>query len=262
MVDNLYYIIFLFTIFACYGSFLNSFSYRLINNKNLWTSRSYCPKCYKTISFYDLIPIFSWIFLKAKCRACKNSISILYPFIEILSAIVFTALILFIDSRYWLSYFIVLTSLIIVIRTDFETMLISTITTLLPIPIAFISSYFGFIPISLYESIIGSLFGYFSLFLVAKIYTFITNQKKNIIGNGDFDLLALIGAFMGFNGVILSIFLGSILSTISFLIIILNDIKNIKNIREYKLPFGPWLSLGAILYLFFQNQIINFLYIN
>lgn len=261
MVDVLFVILLLF-IFACYGSFLNSFAYRLINDKNLWTSRSYCPQCYKTISFYDLIPIISWLILKAKCRHCKNKISILYPFIEILSAFVFTALILFIDPQYWFSYFIFFSSLLIIIRTDFEVMLISSATTLLPIPAAFILAYFGSLQIKIINSLFGALFGYFVLFIIVKIYALLTRQKRELMGSGDFDLLALIGSFTGILGIITSVFLGSILAIIYFIIILLKDYllnkTKLINIREYKVPFGPWLSIGAILYLFFDKFFLSF----
>lgn len=248
-------ILFLIIIFACYGSFLNSFAYRLINNKSLLTKRSYCPHCYKTIKFYDLIPIVSFFLLRAKCRNCKKKISILYPIIEILSSLIFTSLILFINPKYWFSYFIFFSSLIIIIRTDFETMLISLYTTLYLVPIAFLLSYFNFTELTFTESFIGAIFGYFFVLILVKIYSLFINRKREMIGFGDLDLLSLIGSFSGINGVINSLFLGSFLSIIAFIFIsIFNKIDNLEDLRNYKIRFGPWLSISSILYIFFKQD--------
>lgn len=247
----------LFLIFACYGSFLNSLAYRIINEKYLFTPRSYCPKCYKVINFYDLIPIISWFILKAKCRNCKNPISVLYPLIEVLSGVVFTFLLMLVDSRYWISYFLLFSALIIIIRTDLETMLISSYTTLFLIPVGFILSYFNLLKISLYQSILGAICGYFFLFLIDKIFYYL--KKQHGLGEGDFEILSLIGAFAGLSGAWFSLLFGSLTGSLIFLIIFLKEYFlsnfNISKFKNYKIPFGPFLALASIIYILMQNYL-------
>lgn len=128
-------------------------------------------------------------------------------------------------------------------------MLISRLCTLYLIPVAFIFSYFGLLPITLQQSIWGAILGYFSLWAVAKI--FYLARKKKGMGEGDFELLATIGAFLGPIGVWFSIMLASIFGTLVGLILIIAY----KYKQDAKIPFGPFLAFGAIIYIFAQNYL-------
>lgn len=244
-------IIILIILFLCFGSFLNCVGFRLIHNYSILKPRSFCPNCKTTIEWYDLIPVISWFILFGKCRSCHKTISVLYPLIEIITAIVFTLLYLYIPSQYWLSYSMFFTALIITIRTDAETMLISRYTTIFLIPIGFLFAYTNLLFINLSQSILGVIFGYFILWFIAKIFFLI--KKVEGIGEGDFELLATIGAFTGPIGVWLSLSLGAFLGSCLGIILLIKGKS-----RTTQIPFGPWLALGAIIYVFVQKYLILF----
>lgn len=241
---------FLLTVFfLCYGSFLNTIAYRIINGQNFIYARSFCPSCKKTIAWYDLIPLFSWIFLKGKCRTCKNSISFLYPLIEILTAIIFILMVLFIKTKLWPIYTIFFTSLIITIRTDLEYMLISQFFTIYILPIAFFASFFNLVDITFTQSLIGAIFGYLILLIINKIY--LNLKGRSGIGEGDFELLAMIGGFTGIFGMWYSLFFGALLGTL-FSILLLIQRKSLTT----KIPFAPFLCFGSIIFIFLKKFLL------
>lgn len=211
---------------------------------------SFCPHCKASITWYDLIPVVSWILLKGKCRTCKLSISFIYPLIEIVTSILFTLTFFTIPIKYWVSYFIFFTALIIIIRTDLEFMLISRITTLYLIPFAFIFSVLNLIDISIYQSILGTFFGYFILWSISKIYFLLRGTIG--IGQGDFELLGTIGGFIGISGAWYSLFIGSLIGSLFGIFLILTGSSS-----KAKIPFGPCLSFGAILFSLLKFFILN-----
>lgn len=231
-------------------------AFRLVHDVNLFRKYSFCPKCNKNILWYDNIPILSWIFLKGKCRACKNSISFLYLFIELISLIIFSLLFYKFSLPYLISYFLFFSALIITIRTDIETMLISRYVTLFLIPTAFMLCLFNLLPISITQSIAGCIFAYFLLTIVSKTFTFFT--KKNGMGQGDIDLLAFIGSFTGIYGAWITLLIGSILGSIFGIgLLLLNKLN-----RSKKIPFGPFLASAAILYVLYQEQLMFLIFPN
>lgn len=255
----------LFIIFACWGSFLNVVAYRSITDKPFFQKRSTCNFCNKIIAWYDNIPILSWFLLKGKCRNCKKNISFLYPLIELTSAIVFTSLffhifnfagIYFFNKNLIISffaYFIFFSALIVATRTDLQDLVIPQIFSIYLVSVGFIFSYLGFLEIGIYQSLLGAIFGYAILWGVAKLFKLIA--KKDGLGVGDMELLALIGAFLGPLGIWISLLVGSVtglfLATIYLLVIK-------KNIRA-QIPFGPFLALGAVIYFFFKEYFLLFL---
>ncbi len=129
-------------------------------------------------------------------------------------------------------------------------MLLSRLTTLYLVIPAYMLAYFDLLEISLESSIIGSAFAYISLWSIAKIFHLV--RKKHGLGEGDFELLAAIGAFTGISGAWHSLFIGSLTGSIFGIILILKN----KNNFSAKIPFGPWLSFGAILYVFLKDFIV------
>lgn len=235
-----------------WGSFLNVVAFRLIQNQSIIVPRSYCVHCKGSIAWYDNIPVVSWVLLRGSCRMCHAPISYLYPFIEIITAISFIALYLTVDQTYFFAYLIFISLLVITTRTDLEYMLIIPELCLYPAVVAFALSYVGLLPINLLQSITGAVIGYFSLWSIAKIYYIVTG--KHGLGDGDFDLFALIGAFTGINGLITSLLLaswsGSIIG-IAYLAITKSQINT-------RIPFAPFLALGALIYVYFQDIIHQF----
>jgi leader peptidase (prepilin peptidase)/N-methyltransferase len=230
-------------IFLCWGSFLNVVAYRLIKGGSLF-SCSRCPHCRKNLLWYDLIPIISWLALDGHCRFCKKPISWLYPFIELITAASCTLLLYKIDSHYFFAYFLLTTALIIVVRTDLEFMLIPRLCSLYLIPVGFFLSVTKQLPISPVESICGALMGYLVLACVSYLYTKRTGNAG--MGEGDPELLAGIGAFVGVTGIWYTLLIGSLTATIYALLIMLVQ----KATAQTKIPFGPFLALGAFSALF------------
>lgn len=229
-------------------------AYRLINQTSMFYLRSFCTHCHKNIAFYDLIPVLSWFILSGKCRYCKKKISVLYPIIELFTLIVLTLLFAIVPEEYILSYFLFFSALIITTRSDLEYFLISRYATLYLIPVAFILSYFNFLPVNLVESIAGAIFGYSVLWTIATIFSKYTG--KNGVGQGDLELLAMIGSFVGILGVWISLCIGSIIgSLIGITILLFRPNKN-----QLILPFGPFLSLGAIIYVLFGDNLLKLIY--
>ena len=241
------WIILLFITFLCWGSFLNVVGYRLIRNYTLM-GRSYCPHCKQQLAWYDTIPLVSWFILWGRCRNCRNVINKLYPFIEILTAILLTLMVLYLEPRYWVGYGTFISALIVTIRTDFEKMLISRYMTWGLIPLAFGLSTFKFLPISISESILGAVFGYTILWIIARVFYAIRNIEG--MGDGDIDLLAMIGAFTGILGAWSTLLLGSFFGVIASLVQMVIS----KRVRV-KIAFGPWLAAGALIYIFLQDHI-------
>ncbi|MCF7799476.1 prepilin peptidase [Candidatus Babeliales bacterium] len=259
----LIFLILISYIFLCWGSFLNVVAYRSITDISFWQKRSICPNCKKVIFWYDNIPIVSWIILKAKCRNCKIQISWLYPFIEILTTVIMTALFCKIfnfnlqnnlvfnfylqDILNFFAYFIFFSVLIIATRTDLQDLVIPQIFSIYLVPIGLIFSYFNLIKISFLQSILGAIFGYLILWITAKLFKYFA--QKEGLGVGDMELLALIGAFLGPIGVWATLLLGSVIGLIIGIFYILIT----KQDKSVMIPFGPFLALGATIYFFFEN---------
>jgi len=235
-------VIALIPFFLCWGSFLNVVAYRLIHTVSFIVPRLYCPHCRHTLAWYDLIPVISWLLLKGTCRYCKQSITFLYPFIELLTVLILSLLVLYSEPDYLFSYFLFFSALIVTIASDLRTMLISRYVSLFLVPLGFLLSAFNMLPITLPESIAGALMGFGLLYLIGKIFFGITHKEG--MGQGDIDLLAFIGSFVGPYGCWMTLLLGSLAGSIIGILYSLIA----KPGKYFKIPFGPFLALGAILF--------------
>ncbi len=250
-IDKLLYFM-IFMLGACLGSFYNVCIYRIPKKISIVTPGSSCPFCHKKIPFYFNIPVFSYFMLLGKCKYCKHPFSPRYPIIEGLTG--FILLFLFIKFGYssiTLFWFSFISILIIISFIDIDYQIIPDIFSL-PGIIIFATSPLFIPQISFQDSILGILLGGGSLYAIALIYYFI--KKINGMGGGDIKLLAMIGGAIGWQGVIFTIFIGSLTGTIAGIIIMISS-----RIIDTKLriPFGPYLSLGAIIYIFFGHELIR-----
>jgi len=177
----------------------------------------------------------------------------MYPFIELFTACVFTLLFLYIEPSYWLGYATFFSALIVTMRTDIETLLISRYVTVVLIPLALVFSLAGLLPLTLYESILGTVFGYIVLWAVAHL--FLLARNKEGIGEGDFELLAMIGAFTGATGVWMTLFIGAFIGSCFGVPLILAGAPA----ESTKIPFGSCLALAGIIYVFLQQVLIAYL---
>ncbi|MBW2568718.1 MAG: prepilin peptidase [Deltaproteobacteria bacterium] len=243
-------IIFIFGM--CAGSFANVYIYRFpLSQSIINPARSFCPNCKAIIRFYDNIPVLSYLWLKARCRHCNQSIPFRYPLVEIIcgSFALFTFL-KFGFSFECLIYFLFITSLIIITFIDIDHQIIPDIITLPGIPISFLAS-FALPSLTYKDSLLGLLAGGGSLLIVGWTYSLI--KKAEGMGGGDIKLMAMIGAILGWKGVLFTIFIASVTGTLVGIIIIIRTQKDMK----VPIPFGPFLSAGAIAYIFFGPDLIT-----
>ena len=242
------FIVFLFG--AIVGSFLNVCIYRLPREKSIVFPRSFCPSCEKSIKFYDNIPILSYLYLMGKCRHCGARISLRYPVVEFITASLFLLLFRQFGISVELPVNMLFVSLLIVISfIDFDFQIIPDILSLGGIVAGFLLSLvrtdFGIL-----DAIYGIFLGGGILFAIAYGYQLIT--KREGMGGGDIKLLGMIGAFCGIKGVLFSLMAGSLIGTIVGIPLMLIKGKDTK----YAIPFGPFLSLGALLFVFLGDRII------
>jgi len=163
-----------------------------------------------------------------------------------------TLLYLRIENTYFLGYFVLFSALIVTIRSDLETMLISRWVTIALVPVGIVMSFTDTIPIAPLNSMMGAASGYLSLWFVGTLFYLVT--RKEGLGQGDLDLLACIGAFTGIVGVWMTVLLGSLFGSIIGTAVL---IYKGKFQRYMKLPFGPFLALGAITYVLFQGPLLR-----
>lgn len=241
--------LFSFLFGLCLGSFLNVCIYRIPLNRSVISPPSSCPSCGEKIRFYDNIPVISFILLAGRCRHCKTALTWRYPLVEILTG--FLSLYLFIrfglHSQYflWLLFSISLLTLSFI---DLEHKILPDVLTLPGIVIGFVVS---FLPWGLdwMDSLIGLLAGGGSLYLVAWGYERITGREG--MGGGDIKLLAMIGAWLGWKSLPLVVLMSSLSGAIIGGFVIILGRKG----ARAQIPFGPFLSLGALAYLFFGPAI-------
>lgn len=235
----------------CIGSFLNVCIYRLPLGQSVASPPSSCPNCNTRIRWYDNIPVISYLMLKGRCRGCQAPISIRYPMVELLTGLAALA----VAMRFGLTlssliYFFFIAALLVITFIDIDHRIIPDIISIPGIPMGFIASFF--LPdLQWTASALGILLGGGLLLCIAWGYRMLTG--KDGMGGGDIKLLAMIGAFMGWQGVLFTIMSASFLGTAVGLALMIRAGKGMK----LAIPFGPFLALGAICYLFFGPAIIN-----
>ena len=240
----------IFIFGLCIGSFLNVCIYRLPASKSIVHPRSMCSNCGTLIAAYDNIPVLSYLWLKGRCRHCQIKISLRYPIVELLGGLLALGTFLkFGLTLEALIYYLFCAALLIVTFIDIDHRIIPNVITLPGIPICFAAS-FALPTITYKEALLGILIGGGSLFLVAWIYSLIT--KKEGMGGGDIKLLAMMGAIVGWQGVLFTIFVASLVGTLAGLAVILQS----RNGMKMAVPFGPFLSIGSITYIFFGTPLI------
>jgi len=251
MAPIVIFYIFAFIFGAVVGSFLNVCICRLPKNESIVFPPSHCPTCDYRIPWYDNVPIISYLILRGKCRSCNSRISIQYPLVELVTAL----LTLFLFMRFgptfvFLVLFLFCSAMVVVTFIDLEHQIIPDVISLPGIVAGFIFSFF--IPqIGWLNSLIGIVVGGGSLWLVASGYELLT--KKEGMGGGDIKLLAMMGAFFGWKAIPFIIFVSSLVGSVIGVTVMLIRKKDAK----LAIPFGPFLALGAVLYIFFGSQLIH-----
>jgi leader peptidase (prepilin peptidase)/N-methyltransferase len=263
--------IFAFLFGAIMGSFLNVCIFRIPAGISLISPSSRCPQCKITIKAYDNIPILSYFLLGGKCRNCGAPISARYPLVETMVALFSTFLMLkFGLSPSFFIYFILISSLVVVSFIDLDHRIIPDKISLPGIILGFLVSFVkpveghndflvlfvfktvrGALNMATLDSLLGICIGGGLLYAVAVLFYWAT--KKEGMGGGDIKLLAMIGAFLGWSSTVFTILVSSLLGSIVGVAIMVAKGADSK----YAIPFGPFLSMGAVFYLFFGREIIR-----
>jgi leader peptidase (prepilin peptidase)/N-methyltransferase len=243
--------LFVFLLGSILGSFLNVCIYRLPKKESILSPPSHCPHCGEPIRFYDNIPILSYLLLGGKCRHCKKHISLRYPVVEGLSGLL--SLALFIKYSLTAQFLLLLlfaAALIIITFIDLDYQIIPDIISIPGIFLGIGASFF--IPtMSWFESLFGILIGGGFLLLVAIGYKWLTGREG--MGGGDIKLLAMVGAWLGWKAIPFILFSSSL---IGVLIGGGTGLMKKRGLRS-RIPFGPFLSISSIIYIFFGPEIIS-----
>jgi leader peptidase (prepilin peptidase) / N-methyltransferase len=256
-----------FVLGGLIGSFLNVCVHRMPLGLSVVKPRSRCPKCENSLAWYDNIPVMSWLILGAKCRNCKEPISWQYPLVEAITAVLFYLVFL----KFGLTiatpvYMLMAASLVLVTFIDLTDWTIPNEITFPGMPLGVVCAVVammvpdtGLMLDKPLMAIVGLFLGGGVLYALDMISLLVL--KKRGMGFGDVKLLAMLGAFFGPAGVFMIIMISSFFgSIIGVTMIVINNGKETdvgeKNIGHY-LPFGPYIVLGGLVYMFVGPQIID-----
>lgn len=241
------------------GSFLNVCIYRLPRGESIISPPSYCPHCHKGIPWFCNIPLLSYVCLRGRCRFCKKAISFRYFAVELITALLFISLF----NHFGLTAIFIIMSLLtagLIVATfiDWQHKLIPDLITLPGLAIGLLASFvFPELQrtqihlLGLGKSLLGVLVGGGAIYAIGVLGKAIF--KKESMGGGDVTLLAMVGAFIGWEKVLLAFFVAPLFGSIVGIIL------KLKDKREY-IPYGPFLSLAAVISIFWGDEIINRLF--
>lgn len=208
---------------------------------NLAVPGSHCPQCQHPLSWYELIPVASWLWQKGRCRHCGARIAALYPLVECLTAVLFAA-------AFWrfgatalaLAAMLLMAALIALAVIDLRTMLLPDVITQPLLWSGLLVNWSGHGLTPLHDAVAGAVAGYGVLWLVATSYQLL--RGKEGMGQGDFKLLAALGAWLGWQALPGIILVASLLGVVVGLLLIVTRRLH----HEAPLPFGPCLALGGV----------------
>ena len=250
-------LIFVIILGALWGSFANVCIIRIPQGKGVVVGRSFCVKCNKKIQWFDNIPIISYLLLKFKCRNCKTKISFQYFLVETISLINFLVLYLIFGISLTSLFLIILSVVFLIIFfIDLKHYIIPNSLTYSMMILGFIKSFVPNLdPIfpNFLNSLIGGLLGYGIIWSI--IYFYRQFKKKEGMGLGDAKLFAVIGFWFGWISIPFVVFLSSIIALLSVLPDLLRSTKKLSS----QIPFGPFIILGTIFYLVFQDNFVKLL---
>jgi len=243
--------VYMFVIGSIIGSFLNVCIHRIPLRQSIVSPRSRCPKCEAKIQWYYNIPIFSYFWLRGKCANCGEQISPVYPFVELLTAVLFLLLYVYFGiSALFFIYAYFACSVIILMFVDYYHRLLPAVITFPSIVIGFATSFVN--PyIGPRDSGLGILVGAGVLTIVYFFFKWV--RKKEGLGDGDIVMLAMVGAFLGWQNVLLVLFFSSLLgSLVGFIFIFF-----LKKGADFMYPYGTFIGAAALPAMFWGEIIWN-----
>jgi leader peptidase (prepilin peptidase) / N-methyltransferase len=261
-------LIFLLGIFV--GSFLNVLADRLPRDESVVKGRSHCEKCEKTLKWHDLIPLFSFLQLRGKCRYCHSPLSFCYPIVELTTGVLFTVTFMFVSSNFQflilnfnsifnfkflisLAYCLFIVSCLIVVF--FADLKYGIIPDKIIFPAIAIALIFNFQFLIFNEfSIFNSLMSAVGACLFFLILALIKIRGRNAMGFGDVKFAFLMGLILGFPNIVVALYIAFLTGAIVGIILI---VWRRKKVFGTSIPFGPFLVLGTFLALFWGNAIFQ-----
>jgi leader peptidase (prepilin peptidase) / N-methyltransferase len=235
---------------AIVGSFLNVVILRLpTEEESIVFPASHCTSCMADLHWYENIPVFSFLVLRGRCSHCKAKISFQYPLVELSMALLSAGLV----QKFGINittagYFLFCAALLVIILIDIHHQIIPDVISLPGIIIGLLFSIIS-PAVSWQDSLLGILAGGGILYAIAIFY--LLWRKVDGMGGGDIKLLAMIGAFLGWQALPFVIFASSLSGSIVGLLAMIKQKKG----GQTRIPFGPFLSIAALAYLFFQDEI-------
>jgi leader peptidase (prepilin peptidase)/N-methyltransferase len=237
--------ILIFLLGLVIGSFLNSIIYRLSTGESFLFKRSFCPHCKHQLSWQDLIPIFSFLILRGKCRYCSQKISLQYPLVELATGLLFVSFFIFHSSFF---IYIIACFLIIIFVYDLKHYLIPDKIIYPAIAITFLYQLFRIPDFKLLVSpLLSALLA--SLFFLAIVLV----SRGKWMGVGDIKLAFFIGLFLGWPNILVALFLAFFIGAIIGVGLIVSGKKNLKS----EVPLGPFLVTGTFMAMLWGQDIIN-----
>jgi leader peptidase (prepilin peptidase)/N-methyltransferase len=232
-----------------FGSFSNVCVHRIPLRISIVSPRSRCPVCEHEIAWYDNIPLVSWLVLRGECRNCSTPISIRYPLLELLMGLSWAGLAWKFGWSPVLVQALVMVSLLwILTLIDLETGLLPDILTFPGIAAGLLFSFWaGYFQ----DAIIGVVVGYGAFWLVARLFLLFTGREG--MGYGDFKLLAMLGAFMGWQALPFVIFASSLVGAVVGSSFILLTRKKM----QAEIPFGPYLAAAGVVWFLWSGEILQ-----
>jgi leader peptidase (prepilin peptidase)/N-methyltransferase len=233
------------------GSFLNVLVHRLPRGESVVSPASHCPACGAPIRAVDNIPVLSWILLAGRCRTCRAPIPLRYPALELGNAILWMLVVW--RARQWAEIaggIFLVSSCLALAAIDAEFQILPDTITWTGLSVGFVLSFFSNTRTPL-SSLGGALLGGGGLFLVAFLYERIAGHEG--MGLGDVKMLAMVGAFLGPSGVLVTVLLASLSGSVVGIALLAMR----RGDRKMRLPFGVFLAIGAVASFFFGSLLLE-----
>jgi leader peptidase (prepilin peptidase)/N-methyltransferase len=233
------------------GSFFNVCIYRIPRDLSVVSPPSHCPRCGRRLPFWLNIPLLTFAFLRGRCYFCRQPISWRYPLVEGLTGLLFAfAAWRFGFSRELIGALLLIFLLIPITFIDLEFQIIPDSFSLGGLALGLAGSWWWG-GLAWHEALLGAVCGWLSLWLVATGYSLVTGREG--MGGGDFKLLAMLGAFLGWRALLPIILLSSLSGAVIGVGLMLAHGRD----GRYAIPFGPFLAAGGLLYLFYGPQLVD-----
>lgn len=240
------YIVLFFIYGIIFGSFFNVVGLRVPKKESIVSPPSHCTTCERNLTTLDLIPVFSYVFLRGKCRGCQSKISPIYPFMEFITGALFALSYYMLGFSLELVVVILFISMLVIITvSDIAYMLIPN-KILLPFSIVILIARIVSPLTPWWDSLLGAVVGFSVLFLIAVV-------SKGGMGGGDIKLFFVIGLVLGTVQTLLTLFIAALIGSVIGIVILRRAGKG----RKTPIPFGPSIAVAAVIAYFWGSQIVD-----